>query len=205
MERALGNIDMDIVIVIYVDNILVVSDLVERHTLDVVIVIDALTKAGLKLKLAKCKIGYSAIQFMGAIVDGERRGVDLHKAKVFARMKRLENGKQIQRILGFVNSLQDFIPLFANMVGPLEVLRSCRKISEETWVLLGGKSAFKALQKILSKTPVLENLDWSKECFVETDMSSMGLGLCCFRKREKGQSISILWQRCSTRPNRTTQ
>ena len=182
MERALGNIDVDIVIMIYVDNILVVSDSVERHTLDVVIVIDALTKAGLKLKLAKCKIGYSAIQFMGAIVDGERRGVDPHKAKVFARMKRLENGKQIQRILGFVNFLRDFIPLFANVVGPLEALRSCRKISKETWVLLGGKSAFEALQKILSKTPVLENLDWLKECFVETDASQYGVGAVLFQK-----------------------
>ena len=56
MERALGDIDMDIVIVIYVDNILVVLDLVECHTLDVVIVIDTLTKAGLKLKLASVKL-----------------------------------------------------------------------------------------------------------------------------------------------------
>ena len=68
------------------------------------------------------------------------------------------------------------------MVGPLEVLRSCRKISEETWVLSGGKSAFKALQKILSKTPVLENLDWLKECFVETDASQYGVRAVLFQK-----------------------
>ena len=183
MERVVGELNLDITIVIYVDNLLVASDSLEQHIDDVNAVIQAVTKAGMKLKPSKCKIAYKAIQFMGAIVDGDRRGVDPFKARVFEEMKEPKTGKQIQRVLGFVNFLRDFIPLFANVVGPLEALRSQREISEEKWESSGGKRAFRTLKEILSKTLVLENPDWSREFFLETDASQYGVGAVLFQLR----------------------
>ena len=74
IERALGEVSFSIVIVIYVDNILVGSMDLETHIQELKLVIEALTRAGLRLKPSKCKVGYSVIQFMGAVVDGERGG-----------------------------------------------------------------------------------------------------------------------------------
>ena len=128
MERVVGEINSDITIVIYVDNLLVASDSLEQHIDNVNAVIQAVTKARMKLKPSKCKIVYKAIQFMGAIVDGDQRGVDPFKAKVFKEMKEPKTGKQVQQVLGFVNFLQNFIPLFTNVVGPLEALRSLREV-----------------------------------------------------------------------------
>ena len=71
-------------------------------------VIRALTRAGLRLKPSKCKIGYSSIQFMGAVLDGSKRGIDPHKVKVFA--SRPKTGKEVQKVLGYLNFLRDFIP-----------------------------------------------------------------------------------------------
>ena len=51
-----GEVSIDIVIVIYVDNILVGSKDVESHVKELNMVIHALTKAGFKLKPLKCKI-----------------------------------------------------------------------------------------------------------------------------------------------------
>ena len=115
-----GEVSIDIVIVIYVDNILVGSKDVESHVKELNMVIHALTKAGFKLKPLKCKIAYSAIQFMGAVVDGDQRGVCPLKAEVFAKMQRPRTGKEVQKVLGFVNFLRDFIPLYSCVVGPLK-------------------------------------------------------------------------------------
>ena len=96
-----GEVSIDIVIVIYVDNILVGSKDVESHVKELNMVIHALTKAGFKLKPSKCKITYLAIQFMGAMVDGDQRGVCPLKAEVFTKMQRPRTGKEVQKVLGF--------------------------------------------------------------------------------------------------------
>ena len=187
VERVVGEVSIDIVIVIYVDNILVGSKDVESHVKELNMVIHALTKAGFKLKPSKCKIAYSAIQFMGAVVDGDQRGVCPLKAEVFAKMQRPRTGKEVQKVLGFVNFLRDFIPLYSCVVGPLEGLRSTKKIDNDLWLSSGGKKAFDLAKEILSRAPVLSNPDWSKEFFVETDASQFGVGAVLFQKGTEGE------------------
>ena len=187
VERVVGEVSIDIVIVIYVDNILVGSKDVESHVKELNMVIHALTKVGFKLKPLKCKIAYSAIQFMGAVVDGDQRGVCPLKAEVFAKMQRPRTGKEVQKVLGFVNFLRDFIPLYSCVVGPLEGLRSTKKIDNDLWLSSGGKKAFELAKEILSRAPVLSNLDWSKEFFVETDASQFRVGAVLFQKGTKGE------------------
>ena len=140
VERVVGEVSIDIVIVIYVDNILVGSKDVESHVKELNMVIHALTKAGFKLKPSKCKIAYLAIQFMGAVVDGDQRGVCPLKAEVFAKMQRPRTGKEVQKVLGFVNFLRDFIPLYSCVVGPLKGLRSTKKINNDLWLSSGVKT-----------------------------------------------------------------
>ena len=187
VERVVGEVSIDIVIVIYVDNILVGSKDVESHVKELNMVIHALTKAGFKLKPLKCKIAYLAIQFMGAVVDGDQRGVCPLKAEVFAKMQRPRTGKEVQKVLGFVNFLRDFIPLYSCVVGPLKGLRSTKKIDNDLWLSSGGKKAFDLAKEILSRAPVLSNLDWSKEFFVETDASQFRVGAVLFQKGTEGE------------------
>ena len=151
IEGALGEISVDIVIVIYVDNILVTSLEVEQHVREVETVIRALMKVGLRLKPSKCKIGFSSIQFMGAVLDSSKRGIDPHKVKVFASMWRLRTGKEVQKVLGYLNFLRDFIPLYANIVGLMEGLRSAKVILNNLWKESGGEGAFELAKKVLSE------------------------------------------------------
>ena len=57
----------------------------------------------------------------GGSGDGDQRGVCPHKAEVFAKTQRPRTGKEVQKVLGFVNFLWDFIPLYSCVVGLLEV------------------------------------------------------------------------------------
>ena len=118
---------------------------------------------------------------------GTREGVCPLKAEVFAKMQRPKTGKEVQKVLGFVNFLRDFIPLYSCVVGPLKGLRSTKKIDNDLWLSLGGKKAFDLAKEILSRVPVLSNPDWSKEFFVETDASQFRVGVVLFQKGTKGE------------------
>ena len=105
---------------------------------------------------------------MGIIVDGGRRGVDVFKAKVFEDMKAPTSGKDVQAVLGFLNFLRDFIPLYACVAAPLEALRNTKKISMKLWVESGAKEAFEKLKKILSSAPILHAPNFSHPFVMES-------------------------------------
>ena len=58
-------------------------------------------------------------------------------------------------MLGFANFLRDFIPLYANIVGPLKKLRSVKKISEEDWESSGGSIVFAVGREVTWQMPVI--------------------------------------------------
>ena len=92
---------------------------------------------------------------MGAIVDGEKRCVDEKKVAVFREMREPKTGKEVSSVLGFVNFLRNYIPLYACIFGPLESLRKMRRISEELWVSSGARIAFetKFKESVLNVLP----------------------------------------------------
>ena len=124
---------------------------------------------------------------MGAVLDGSKRGIDPHKVKVFASMRRPKTGKEVQKVLGYLNFLRDFIPLYANIVGPMEGLRSAKVISNNLWKESGGEGAFELAKKVLSEAPILHNLDWTLEFFLETDASQYGVGAILYQETEEGK------------------
>ena len=85
-------------------------------------------------------------------------------------------------MLGFLNFLRDFIPLYANIVGPLEKWRSARVISDGEWEKSGAREAFERAKKVLLNVPVLHNPDWSREFILETDASQFGVGAVLFQE-----------------------
>ena len=195
-----GEVSIDIVIVIYVDNILVGSKDVESHVKELNMVIHALTKVGFKLKPLKCKIAYLAIQFMGAVVDGDQRGVCPLKAEVFAKMQRPRTGKEVQKVLGFVNFLRDFIPLYSCVVGPLKGLSQQRKSTMIFGCPQGGKRRLIWQKKFCQGHQCCQTQTGAKSFLWKLMQASSGWGWSFFKKglREKLIFILILPQRPST-------
>ena len=180
VERATEGVPIRGALCRYIDNLLVGSEYEEEHIKDVVALIQQLTKWGFRLRMAKCKIGYRVIQFMGSMFDGKRRGLDKFKASTFQKFKRPRSGKDVQSILGFANFLRDFIPLYACVVGPLEKLRKCEKISDKMW-RGEPERAFETLKKLLSSPLVLHLPRWDLPFQIETDASQYGVGGVLFQ------------------------
>ena len=191
METVMGKVSPDVSVVVYVDNIVVASDELDQHIKDVIEVIRVLTKAGFKLKLPKCKFAFRSLKFMGSIIDGKRRAVDQHKVAVFRNMRRPTRGKEVSSLLGFVNYLREYIPLYSCIFGPLEALRSKRAISEDLWVSSGAKKSFDLAKDILSKTPVLNVPDFERPFHIETDASQYGVGAILFQLDDDEKPVYI--------------
>ena len=120
---------------------------------------------------------FVGIQFMGVIVDGERREVDPFKVKVFQEMEAPKTGKGVQAILGFINFLRDYIPLYASLAAPLESLRNTKVITEKLWEESGAREAFERLKEVLSNAPVLHAPDFDLPFIMESDASQYGVGV----------------------------
>ena len=135
-----------------------------------------ITDTGMKLRPKKCKFGYKSIQFMGSIIDGEKKCVDAKKVAAFKEMRNPRTGKEVSSILGFVNFLRVYIPLYSSLLAPLEL-----------WKSSGAEAAFNAAKEVLSKAPVLHNPDYDLEFVIETDASQRGVGAVLFQTTEEGE------------------
>ena len=158
----------------------------------------------MRLKPSKCKMGYSSIQFMGAVLDGSKRGIDPHKVKVFALMWRPKTGKEVQKVLGYLNFLRDFIPLYANIVGPMEGLRSAKVISNDLWKESGGKVRLNLLRRFFLRRQF--SITWTGlwNSFWRRTLLSTELVQFCIKRLRRVRGMWILLQRLLTRRSRIT-
>ncbi len=118
---------------------------------------------------------------MGNIVDSQQRQIEDHKAKDLEKMKRPRSGKQIESFLGFINFLRDYIPNYALLTGPLEILRKVKRISKSMW---GEKQekAWKVIKNVVKEAPILTKPDWNEKFYVATDASQYGVGAALYQK-----------------------
>ena len=60
-------------------------------------------------------------------------------------------------------------------------------ILNNLWKESGGEGVFELAKKVLSEAPILHNLDWSLEFFLETDASQYGVGAILYQETEEGK------------------
>ena len=173
----------------YVDNILVFSITFEQHIDDCQEVLWRLTAAGMRIKPAKTKYTFKKICFLGSIINGTSRYVDQEKIDKFITLRALETQRQLQAFLGFINYLQDFIPAYSHVVGPIKELRGVKSV-KKAWGVKQVET-IKLIQKILSNAPVLEHPNWDRLFMVATDASQFGIGAVLYQK-DKDDKMHII-------------
>lgn len=115
--------DLDCVIV-YVDDIVVVSQTWESHVQDVTVVIDRLTAANLRLRQSKCVFAARQAVILGHLVDGNGLHMEPEKVALVANWPQPKTVKELQSFLGFVNFYRHFIRGLADLTAPLDAHRT---------------------------------------------------------------------------------
>lgn len=158
---------------VFIDEIVVFSMSLTDHIGHVNAVLRQLTKFNFKIRLEKCKIGYSQVSLLGHVVGGRIRP-DSAKTNDVWKAKKPSTGKELQSFLGTINYLRDYVPRFSELAKPLNEIRNTRGSLSNHWGTEQDE-AFSALKEALKNKIDLHIPDFAETFYVATDASNVGV------------------------------
>jgi hypothetical protein len=161
------------VVIVYIDDILIFTEDLERHREVVRKVLAILEKHQLYLKPEKCEFEQEKVEYLGLIISQGKIEMDPVKLEGVSKWPVPENVTETQSFLGFTNFYRRFIQDFADIARPLHEL--AKKDVAFTW---GSEQqrAFRTLKKALTSSPVLMFPQDDKPYKLEADSSGYATG-----------------------------
>lgn len=113
---------LDVVCVVYIDDILIFSRNQEEHYRHVTLVLERLRNAGLFANGKQCAFERTEVEYLGYLLSAD--GIKMHprKLETIADWPRPQSIKDVQSFLGFTNFHKCFIDNYAKTVLPLNAL-----------------------------------------------------------------------------------
>jgi hypothetical protein len=176
-------------VLIYVDDIVVATAILEEFVGVMKDVVEALQQAQLRCKIAKCAIGCYSIRLLGHIVDGERIRIADDKRHEVAQLPFPENPKQLRAALGQTNFQRAFVPGYAMITKPLTALVNKTTAEMQT---PEARAAWRALMEAVAMQMSLYHLDYGEQIRVRVDASILGVGGALFNV---GVKNGLPWER----------
>jgi len=171
MDSILGNLPF---VKTYIDNIIVGSTTVEEHVEHLRLVINLLTKNNLQLNADKCNWGCSEIRILGNVVSSKGLRPDPTKLEALAAWPTPTTGKQVQRLVGFINFIRDFIPNCADLTQPLEPYKKMKHLPEGIRREVGKQ--FDKIKAAINPNALLLFPDRNKQYAIMVDASNVAIG-----------------------------
>ena len=113
---------LDVCVVFYLDNILIYSNNMSKHYQHVKKVLKCLYKAGLYVKVEKCKFHSKLVEYLGYIFSSSSLTMSNNKVKIIQDWPEPKKVKNIQSFLGFANFYYWFIFNYLGIIIPLTYL-----------------------------------------------------------------------------------
>jgi hypothetical protein len=167
---------VDVICVVYLDDILIFSERIEDHTKAVHEVFERLRKYGLYANLSKCRFNTDTVEFLGFIVGPKGIEMDPSRVETVKEWPVPTCYRDIQVFLGFTNFYRRFIREYARICVPLTDL--LKKMKEPTAPFRMGPEAlasFEVLKSRFRETPLLRHFDPQRRIKVETDGSKWAI------------------------------
>jgi len=160
-------------VAVFIDDVIVGTEMEEGHDELVAEVIKRLEENDLYVKLEKCKWKVREVGFLGVVIGPE--GIKMEEEKVKGVLEWLTPKciKDVQKFLGLVNYYRQFIEGFATVARPLyDMVKKDKK-----WEWTGKQEeAFKKLKERFTKKLVLAAPDIDKKMRMEVDVSDYAMG-----------------------------
>lgn len=170
----------------YLDDCVCFGKTFEEHLNALEMTFERLLKYRLKLKVSKCKFGYTELKLLGNIINGHGIKPTQEGLLAIKQFPSPTTIKQLRSFLGLANYFRKFIPNFSKVAHPLTELTKGTfktKKSPINWTNL-HETAFKDLKDKLTNEPVLAHFDDNAEIILVTDGSKKGLGAILQQQNE---------------------
>ena len=195
MQNCLGELNLTYCL-IYLDDVIVFSEMPEEHLQRMHVVFDCLQEHSLKLKPSKCNVFKSEINYLAHHVS--QKGVLPSKKNLesIAQCPPPDTYTKVKSFVGLVGHYRHFIKGFAKIAAPLYDLTSGDnkdKKSEHVDLSPGPLEAFDHLKAACLQAPILAFPDFNRPFLLETDASRKGLGAVLSQKQADGQYHPIAY------------
>ena len=185
MQQVLRDLPIDKV-VIYLDDILIISKDFKEHLQLVRRVLKTLRSHGIKIKMEKCAWFQDKVEFLGHEISQEglsKRSKYINEIREFPKP---ENVRELRQFLGLVNWQRKFIKNCAEIGKPLYRLTGGKRTRKLTWTP-EMDSAFEQLKIALEQDIILAFPNFRGDAppmELYVDASATGVGVCLCQQQD---------------------
>jgi hypothetical protein len=178
-------------VLVYIDDVLIMSESFEEHLELVRKVLFTLEKHGVKIKPAKCKWFSREVEYLGHVVSADGLKKPQSYVDKIDQVPRPSTIRGLREFLGLANFQRKFVPNFSSLQKPLSEKTGGRGSKRLVWTD-EMMQAFELLKDKIREDVKLTFPDYSKaadplELYVDT--SSIGCGACLAQKQDEEVKI----------------
>ena len=167
-------------VIVYIDDVLIMSETFEEHIELVEKVISTLSSYGVKVKITKCKWFEDKVEFLGHIVSKDGLAKPHHYLEKVDTFPRPETVRELRTFLGLVNFQRKFVPDCSTLMKPLSKLTGGKRSSKLIWSD-EMDHAFNSLKAEMRRDITLSFPDYGPDAEpleLYSDASNIGVGAC---------------------------
>ncbi|KAL0820594.1 hypothetical protein ABMA28_006437 [Loxostege sticticalis] len=174
----------------FLDDILISTTTITENIKTLELVLETLSKNGLKIKREKCNFLSTEVKYLGFIIDESGIRVDPNKVKPILNMVPPNNVSELRSFIGMVNFYGKFIKNLSEHLAPLYTL--LKKNVRYFWSYRQN-NAFNKIKTLLGSTEVLAYYDVSKPVVLTCDAGPRGLGAVLAQRDAAGRERVIAY------------
>lgn len=198
-QRIVDNVlgaDLQPSVMVYLDDIILISQDFDEHLRLLSLVFDRLLEAGLIVSLEKCQFCRSELKYLGYVVDRQGLRPDPSKVEAIVGIPPPKNVTEIRRFIGTASWYRRFVPSFSSTISPLTNLT--KKNVKWSWTS-DCDVAFRSIKEALITAPILTCPDFSRPFILQTDASAYGLGAVLSQTFDEGEKVICFLSRSLTK------
>ena len=157
----------------YLDDVIVFGSSIDETMNRMLIVLERLRSANLKLKAKKCLLFATQVKYLGHVISEEGVSTDPDKIKDIVQWHTPRTIKQTRSFLGMVNYYSRFVPNLAQVAHPLHQVT--KKNAKFEWTSQ-CQQAFEKLKSCLASAPIMAYPTRTEKFILDTDASDLGYG-----------------------------
>lgn len=164
---------LDIICVVYLDDILIFSRTQEEHNRHCRMVLERLRKGRLFANIEKCDFDKPEVEYLGYILGAQGIKMNPKKLQTVMDWPVPRSIKDVQSFLGFSNFYRCFIKHYSHIASPLHNLT--KKSTTPFYFSSDALSAFNTLKSAFTSAPVLLHFNPKLPSTLITDASDFAI------------------------------
>lgn len=175
-------------VIVYIDDILIMTNTFEEHLQLVGQVLTTLGNYGIKVKVNKCEFFQEQVTFLGHLISNRGIKKSPQYIEKIVNYPKPSNTTQLRQFLGLANFQRKFVNRCSEIARPLSELTGQPKKQEIEWNE-EREEAYETLKRELIKDVTLSFPDYSPQAEkleLYVDASSRGAG-CCLSQVQQGE------------------